>query len=128
MPKSIHPTRVAILQHLALDGTASPNDLWRRILTEPGHHHVTLGAVAYHCRALATDKIIVLDREERVRGAVEHFYRLNADGRGRRWRPELRQVMLEHFARQAADELERSRSARLATLGSQLRQALTEGR
>lgn len=41
----------------------------------------TLGAISYHFRTLAKSRLIQLRREERVRGAVAHYYELTGDGR-----------------------------------------------
>ncbi len=67
--KTIHPTRARILYAMS-DGQAwSPH----RLQEELGE---TLGAIAYHVRLLAADERIKLARETRVRGAVEHHYKL----------------------------------------------------
>lgn len=74
-----HPVRLQILSHLAV-APASP-----KAIAEMSE--ASLGTVAYHVRAMLDDGLILLDRERRVRGAVEHFYRLSA--RGRRLHAEL---------------------------------------
>jgi predicted ArsR family transcriptional regulator len=67
---SVHPTRVRMI-HLMSDGKPwSPVELSREL-------GVTLGAVAYHVRTMAADDRLRLVDERRVRGAVEHVYRLN---------------------------------------------------
>lgn len=40
-----------------------------------------LGAISYHFRTLKKKKLIQLRREERVRGAVAHYYELTPAGR-----------------------------------------------
>jgi predicted ArsR family transcriptional regulator len=75
---TIHPTRVAILNALA-DGPLSPKQVSDKIGT-------SLGATAYHFRKLAQDGTIKLYDERRVRGAVEHIYKV--DGRRMRSTPE----------------------------------------
>jgi DNA-binding transcriptional ArsR family regulator len=73
------PTRLRIALHLLEHREASPNAI-RKALGDDG---ATLGAVAYHCRALRDAGIVRLAREGRVRGAVEHHYTLTADARKR---------------------------------------------
>lgn len=63
-----HPARARIVAHLA-SGATSPSVL-AAALGE------TLGTTAYHVRTLEQSGMLVLDHEERVRGAIEHFYRL----------------------------------------------------
>ena len=64
-----HPTRVAILRHLLVEGEASPTTL-------AGALGLLLGNVSYHVRALRdAQRIRVVSRVPR-RGAVEHRYRL----------------------------------------------------
>jgi len=66
-----HPLRVSILETLDIDGgrTLSPKDLSVE-LQEP------LSTVNYHVTELANAGLLELTGERRVRGAVEHFYRL----------------------------------------------------
>lgn len=75
---TIHPTRVAIINALAAE-PMSPVQVSRKI-------GVSLGATSYHFRKLAEDKTIKLHSERRVRGAVEHIYKV--DGRRLRSTPE----------------------------------------
>lgn len=98
-----HPVRMDILATLAhRDEPLSPNgfrdlkiDAVReaspKLTREQAGHVVdaqgyTLGAVAYHFRRLSLGskrspgKLILLARETRVRGAVEHHYRIGAAG------------------------------------------------
>jgi predicted ArsR family transcriptional regulator len=74
--KLSHPTRLRIAMHLLDHTDASPNEMTKAL----GNGH-TLGAVAYHVRALHADQLIQLKRETRVRGAVEHHYGLSTAGR-----------------------------------------------
>jgi DNA-binding transcriptional ArsR family regulator len=62
-----HPVRVRIMAMLA-ERKASPNELSQWLGT-------TLGATAYHVRALHNLGLIELVDETRVRGAVEHHYK-----------------------------------------------------
>lgn len=63
-----HPVRVQIVALLA-EKTMSPQMLAKEL-------GVTLGTMAYHVRTLEGFGAIRLVKEERVRGAVEHFYTL----------------------------------------------------
>lgn len=65
-----HPLRVQILRALERR-TASPNEL----AAELG---APLGNVSYHVRQLASAGLLTLVRETPRRGAVEHYYRLEA--------------------------------------------------
>ena len=61
-----HPLRVKLLA--ALDGReASPNQLAKEL-------GATLGTLSYHVRTLHEMGLLRLVREERQRGAVEHYY------------------------------------------------------
>lgn len=62
-----HPLRQEILRRTAGQPT-SPT----QIATATGE---PLGNVSYHVRILAAADLLVLDRTEPRRGAVEHFYR-----------------------------------------------------
>lgn len=65
-----HPARDAILDAMRQYGRPiSPTQLARI-------SGATLGSTAYHVRALLQAGIVELADEARVRGAVEHFYRL----------------------------------------------------
>jgi hypothetical protein len=96
-----HPLRVRILLELDRAGDASPNELAGERITEEearvrrargargkaGTAHprglgATLGIIAYHVRVLALARYITLASETRVRGAVEHHYRITPAGRG----------------------------------------------
>jgi DNA-binding transcriptional ArsR family regulator len=63
-----HPARRAALAAIA-DHPSSPDDIAEAT-------DLRLGTVAYHVRALHDAGLIVLDHEERIRGAVKHVYRL----------------------------------------------------
>jgi predicted ArsR family transcriptional regulator len=74
-----HPLRISILEVLSIDGgrTLSPSDLSVEL-------RVPLSNVNYHVTELARTDLIELVDERRVRGAIEHFYRLSearANGR-----------------------------------------------
>lgn len=62
-----HPLRVRILRALE-DGMASPNQIARRL-------DAPLPNVSYHVRALERAGLIVLEKTEPRRGAVEHYYK-----------------------------------------------------
>lgn len=72
-----HDTRLLVLDALA-DGKASPVEIANRC-------NVPLGSLAYHIRAMAADGLIVLVDTRRVRGAIEHIYKLSPRGR-RLWK------------------------------------------
>lgn len=74
-----HPTRILILRVMGedLDTRWSASDMTDE-LRERGHK-VTLGAVSYHFRTLAAKRWLVKAGHQRVRGAIESFYRV--DGR-----------------------------------------------
>jgi DNA-binding transcriptional ArsR family regulator len=67
------PTRVKILYALCHGEVKSPNQM----ATGAG---MPLGRLSYHVRLMLAKGIIVQDRWETVRGAVEHFYRLTDVG------------------------------------------------
>lgn len=70
-----HPVRLKVLAALARAGEPmSPSDLAEAT-------GISIGTVAYHVRTLFLSGALRLDREARVRGAVEHFYCV--DGRRR---------------------------------------------
>ncbi len=69
-----HPTRLQVATHLLDTQTASPNEI-SKLIGE------TLGATAYHVRTLQKANVIVLARETRRRGAVEHHYKLTTAAR-----------------------------------------------
>lgn len=66
-----HELRVAILELLAMDGgrTLSPSDLSREL-------QIPLSNTNYHVTELAKAGLIELERQQPVRGATEHFYRI----------------------------------------------------
>jgi DNA-binding transcriptional ArsR family regulator len=68
-----HELRVSILEVLAMDGgrTLSPSDLCREL-------QIPLSNTNYHVTELAKAGLIELARQQPVRGATEHFYRLAA--------------------------------------------------
>lgn len=70
-----HATRVRILLELAATdgGRRSPVE-FARLTGRP------LGVVAYHVRVLLAAKLVRRAGERRVRGAVEHYYRLTDHG------------------------------------------------
>jgi predicted ArsR family transcriptional regulator len=92
--RTLHPTRVAIIDAMRDGKPRSPVELSKMI-------DATLGATAYHVRKLTADGVLRLFDERRVRGAVEHIYKI--DGRRLRTLPEG----LAGVALQAADVLER---------------------
>jgi len=69
-----HPMRLKIVLLIAEQGPTAPKDMWKPL-------NSTLGTVAYHVRELEKMGLIVLHREDRVRGAVKHTYKLTARGR-----------------------------------------------
>ena len=71
-----HPTRLRILAALNGEGALSPSQIIRRIDTSAG-----LANVAYHTRELAALGLLTPAGSRPARGALEHFYRLSADGR-----------------------------------------------
>lgn len=62
-----HPTRVKCLSILA-ERRASPNEIATELKGDVGH-------VSYHIKKLLSLGIVELVDEQKVRGAVEHFYR-----------------------------------------------------
>lgn len=64
-----HPTRVAIMRLLRRTGALSPARAAEEL------DGVTLGAAAYHFRALARRGLIEICDEIQRRGATEHIYR-----------------------------------------------------
>jgi DNA-binding transcriptional ArsR family regulator len=67
-----HPMRGRILA--ALDGRElSPVELAREL-------GASLGVVSYHVRVLAEARVVELARTTARRGAIQHHYRLSADG------------------------------------------------
>jgi DNA-binding transcriptional ArsR family regulator len=69
-----HTIRDQIVDAMAIYGRPiSPIQLQRVLLG------LSLGSVAYHIRVLASAGVVELADEDRVRGAVEHYYALNAE-------------------------------------------------
>jgi DNA-binding transcriptional ArsR family regulator len=69
-----HPVRDQILDAMTTYGSPiSPAQL-QRVLPD-----LSLGSVAYHMRVLASAGLIELTEETRVRGAIEHYYAIDAD-------------------------------------------------
>ena len=68
-----HPTRLRVLFSLA-DKPASPKLI-------AAQHKLALGNVAYHVRAMERAQLIELFDERRVRGAVEHHYKMTRKGK-----------------------------------------------
>lgn len=62
-----HPTRVKCLSILA-ERRASPNEIATELNEDVGH-------VSYHIKKLLSLGVVELVDEQKVRGAVEHFYR-----------------------------------------------------
>lgn len=78
-----HPLRLEILRFLITHNTASPKMMADAL-------DVPLGNTSYHCRTMAKMGVIKVARRKQVRGAVEHFYRLNPE-RTRKVVDELRE-------------------------------------
>lgn len=66
---TLHPTQLAILEHLRR-GSASPV----QIAAATGE---SLGNVSYHMSRLLSKHLVKRTRTRPVRGALEHFYTLN---------------------------------------------------
>jgi predicted ArsR family transcriptional regulator len=66
-----HPLRISILEILGMDGgrTLSPSDLSQEL-------QIPLSNTNYHVTELAKAGLIQLVRQQQVRGATEHFYRI----------------------------------------------------
>lgn len=69
------PIRLWILAELERDGPASPKELADAIPKGD------LGVTAYHVRKMLDQGLLELTGETRVRGAVQHFYRLTRRGK-----------------------------------------------
>lgn len=70
--KQLNQTRVRVLEQFAArHGEAISPSYIAGEIGEP------LGNVSYHVRALLDQGLIVLDRTEPRRGALEHYYRLD---------------------------------------------------
>lgn len=72
-----HPLRSRILELVGAAGELTPVAL-------AGLTGQRLGTVAYHVRTLASAGALELAREERVRGAVAHYYRVTVGGQAAR--------------------------------------------
>lgn len=67
---TMHPLRLAILEHMAETGEAlSPVEL-AALFDEP------LGNVSYHVRELHSARFLRLAKKVQRRGAVQHYYRV----------------------------------------------------
>jgi DNA-binding transcriptional ArsR family regulator len=66
-----HPLRVSIMEILGMDRgrTLSPNELSQEL-------QIPLSNTNYHVTELAKAGLIELARQNQVRGATEHFYRI----------------------------------------------------
>ena len=65
-----HPLRRQILREMAGEAPLSPREL-ATVVKEP------LTNVSYHVRVLADCGAVTLVRTRRVRGSIQHFYRLS---------------------------------------------------
>jgi DNA-binding transcriptional ArsR family regulator len=68
-----HPLRVRIYQFVDESGEASPMAMARALGSR-------VETVAYHVGVLVKAGVLVLARTKPVRGAIEHYYELAADG------------------------------------------------
>jgi DNA-binding transcriptional ArsR family regulator len=68
-----HPLRISILEILGMDGgrTLSPSELCKEL-------QIPLSNTNYHVTELAKAGLIELVRRRQVRGATEHFYRIES--------------------------------------------------
>lgn len=82
-----HPLRVSILEVLSLDKgrTLSPKDLSLEL-------QAPLSTVNYHVTELRKSGLLKIAREQQVRGAIEHFYRLVDSGSSSKPRRERRRT------------------------------------
>lgn len=69
-----NPIRIRALRTIASEGSRSPIQLTEQ-MPEP------LGVISYHVRMLKAAGLIELARTVRVRGAIEHRYRMTDRGR-----------------------------------------------
>jgi hypothetical protein len=103
-----HPLRARILTVLA-ERTASPVELSRRL-------RCSMSDASYHTRVLRDLDVIEIVREEKVRGAVKHYYRatrrpmVNAEEYARLSQPERNE-----FAREALQLIVADSAAALAS-------------
>lgn len=72
-----HPLRISIMEILGMDGgrTLSPSELSQEL-------QIPLSNTNYHVTELAKAGLIDLARQNQVRGATEHFYRVAGSGEG----------------------------------------------
>ncbi len=98
-----HPLRVQILAALERR-TASPNELAEEL-------EAPLGNVSYHVRQLASAGLVRLVRETPRRGAVEHYYRLDAP-------PSIAPLSLDAEGFEAAARELEQMAARLRTIAA----------
>jgi predicted ArsR family transcriptional regulator len=72
-----HPLRISIMEILGMDGgrTLSPSELSQEL-------QIPLSNTNYHVTELAKASLIDLARQNQVRGATEHFYRVAGSGEG----------------------------------------------
>lgn len=70
--------RLRILAAVAQGGEASPKTISQKV-------DANLGLVAYHVRALARGGLLKRSREQRVRGAIQTFYRVTPAARDYTW-------------------------------------------
>ena len=92
--------RRAIVAYVATEGVTSPREL-------AGALKLRLGDASYHVRQLRDAGVLVLDYEQPVRGAIEHFYRV-----GEEWLDAVSALGFlasEHRALALADALKRGR-------------------
>lgn len=70
-----HPLRISIMEILGMDGgrTLSPSELSQEL-------QIPLSNTNYHVTELAKAGLIELARQNQVRGATEHFYRVAGVG------------------------------------------------
>jgi predicted ArsR family transcriptional regulator len=70
-----HPLRISIMEILGMDGgrTLSPSELSQEL-------QIPLSNTNYHVTELAKAGLIDLARQNQVRGATEHFYRVASGG------------------------------------------------
>jgi hypothetical protein len=101
-----HPLRVRIYQLIDEQGEASPIGITRALGSR-------VETVAYHVRVLVDTGVLELARTKPVRGSVEHYYEIAADG------PELPSVP-ELFVSQecAAGDIETTLVDLVATAGA----------
>jgi hypothetical protein len=110
-----HPLRVRIIEICTEFGPISPTEIVNRGLCSdvPSLKGKTprqqLSNLSYHCRELEQAGLLMLDREQAVRGATEHFYSANVEAffSDEEWaaldredREEISQVMWHRFVAQ----------------------------